>query len=115
MYNEKIPNKIGRFEEIFKKFMFCPLGWGFRPQPLQCSPLRGPSRISNLSCFHIENLMPYGVGTVMVLVSNVTAPVCANALPSSVAPVAIVIDANARMFPLKTEYVPRVAELPTCQ
>ncbi len=39
-----------------------------------------------------EYLTPYGAGAVMVLVSNVTAPIRANALPSSVAPVSSVID-----------------------
>jgi len=61
-------------------------GWGFRPQPPRCPPLRGPSRIPNLSCFHTEYLMPYGVGFTMALASDVTA-VCASALPFSVAPV----------------------------
>src|SRR2546426_5964367 len=56
-----------------------------------------------------------GTGVVIVLVSKVTAPFRANALPSSVAPVASAIDVRASMFPLKTEVVPRVAELPTCQ
>jgi hypothetical protein len=51
----------------------------------------------------------------MTSVSNVTAPFCANALPCRFTPVVIVIDVNARMFPLNVEYVPRVAELPTCQ
>src|SRR5438552_18400829 len=51
----------------------------------------------------------------MVLVSNVTAAVRANTLPSTVAPVVTVMEAKARMFPLNTEPVPRVAELPTCQ
>src|ERR1051326_6788792 len=55
------------------------------------------------------------VGIVMVLESNVTAAVRANSRPSTVAPVVTVIEAKARMFPLKTEPVPRVAELPTCQ
>jgi len=85
------------------------------PSQLDAPLLRGPSRIPNLSCFHTEYLMPYGAGFTMVLVSNVTAPLLASALPFSVAPVFSVIDANAKMFPLKTEYVPRVAELPTCQ
>ena len=39
----------------------------------------------------------------------------AKALPLSVAPVVIVMDAEARMLPSKTELVPRVAEVPTCQ
>lgn len=52
---------------------------------------------------------------VMVLVSIVTAPFRANARPSIEAPVVRVMEVNARMFPLKTVPVPRVAELPTCQ
>src|ERR1044072_5757062 len=55
------------------------------------------------------------VGIVMVLESNVTAAVRANRRPSTVAPVVTVIEAKARMFPLNTEPVPNVAELPTCQ
>src|SRR5438105_10633063 len=51
----------------------------------------------------------------MVLVSKVTAAVRANSRPSTAAPVVTVIEANARMLPLNTEPVPRVAELPTCQ
>ena len=54
-------------------------------------------------------------GTVIVLLSKVTAAVRANRRPSTVAPVVTVMDAKARMFPLKTEPVPRVAELPTTQ
>ena len=50
----------------------------------------------------------------MVLASRVTAPVRAKSRPSTVAPVVTVIEAEARMFPLNTEPVPRVAELPTC-
>src|ERR1051326_1967087 len=57
----------------------------------------------------------YGLGTVTVLDSSVTAPVCVNNLPSTTAPVFAEIDIAARMFPLKIEFVPRVAELPTCQ
>jgi hypothetical protein len=56
-----------------------------------------------------------GPGFAIGLESNVTAPVSAKALPFSTAPVAIETDAWARMVPLKVEYVPRVAELPTCQ
>ena len=51
----------------------------------------------------------------MVLESMVTAPVRAKARPSSVAPVSIVTDAAAMIVPLKTELIPIVAELPTCQ
>jgi hypothetical protein len=49
----------------------------------------------------------------MTSVSSVTAPFRASALPSRFTPVVIVIDVSARMFPLNTEFVPRVAELPT--
>ena len=52
---------------------------------------------------------------VRVLPSKVTAAFRANALPSSLAPVFTVIAVYASMFPLKTEVVPSVAELPTCQ
>src|ERR1043166_9381817 len=55
------------------------------------------------------------VGTVIELESKVTAPFLANSLPATPAPVVTVMDVKARMFPLKTEVVPRVAELPTCQ
>ncbi len=51
----------------------------------------------------------------MTSLSNVTAPFRASALPSKFTPVVIVIDVSAMMFPLNTEFVPRVAELPTCQ
>jgi hypothetical protein len=51
----------------------------------------------------------------MVLPIIVTPPVNANALPSSVAPVLKVMDCIAMTVPLKTEVVPKVAELPTCQ
>ena len=47
--------------------------------------------------------------------SNVTAPFRASALPCRFTPVVMVMDVSARMFPLNTEFVPRVAELPTCQ
>jgi hypothetical protein len=51
----------------------------------------------------------------MVLESNVTAPLRASTLPSTVALVVKVIEVKAIMFPTKTEPVPIVAELPTCQ
>jgi hypothetical protein len=54
-------------------------------------------------------------GTVMVSESRVTAPVLASARPVMVSPVVAVIDASARMVPVKVDPVPRVAELPTCQ
>lgn len=54
-------------------------------------------------------------GFTIVFESMVTAPVRAKALPISAAPVVMVMDACARMVPLKMEVVPRVAELPTCQ
>ena len=53
------------------------------------------------------------VGPEMVLESIVTAPVCAMARPFKVAPVAIVMDVDARIFPIKDVFVPRVAELTT--
>ena len=47
--------------------------------------------------------------------SRVTAALRAMRRPSIDAPVVAVIDVSARMVPLNDEYVPRVAELPTCQ
>lgn len=57
----------------------------------------------------------YGPVFVMILLSNVTAPDRANNLPLSVAPVPSEMDDCAKIFPLKTEPVLRVAALPTCQ
>jgi hypothetical protein len=55
------------------------------------------------------------VGLTTRLSSKVTAAVRANNLPLTVVPVVAVIDASARIVPLNTVPVPRVAELPTCQ
>lgn len=55
------------------------------------------------------------VGEMKVSVSSVTAPLRASARPRTVTPVVTVIDVRARMFPANIEFVPRVAELPTCQ
>lgn len=52
---------------------------------------------------------------VMRFVSRVTAPLRASSRPSTDAPVCAVIDVKAMTFPMKSEAVPRVAELPTCQ
>lgn len=54
-------------------------------------------------------------GSVIVLVSIVTAAFSASALPCRLAPVVSVIESWAIMVPTKAEFVPRVAELPTCQ
>jgi hypothetical protein len=55
------------------------------------------------------------VEAVTTLESRVTAPVCASALPSRLAVVVSVTLVRARIFPIKVEPVPIVAELPTCQ
>jgi hypothetical protein len=49
---------------------------------------------------------------VIVLLSKVTAPVCAKALPFKVALVSKVMLVSAKMFPTKEVVVPRIAELP---
>jgi hypothetical protein len=54
-------------------------------------------------------------GAVIVSSSRVTAPLRASARPAMVSPVSTEIEVRARMLPLKAEFVPRVAELPTCQ
>ena len=50
-----------------------------------------------------------------VLVSIVTAPFRARALPDTFALVVRVMLVSARIFPMNVVVVPRVAELPTCQ
>src|SRR5580692_1760998 len=54
-------------------------------------------------------------GTFTGLLSKVTEPVRASALPLRVAPVSSEMDACAIMIPANVVVVPRVAELPTCQ
>jgi len=49
------------------------------------------------------------------LLSKVTAPLRAKALPLRTAPVPSEMEERARMSPAKVELVPRVAELPICQ
>jgi hypothetical protein len=55
------------------------------------------------------------VETETLLESNVTAPFCASALPARLASVVSVMLVSARILPIKSVPVPRVAELPTCQ
>lgn len=55
------------------------------------------------------------VDLVMTLVSRVTAPFCARARPSIVAPVFTEIEVSARIVPMKSVPTSIVAELPTCQ
>ena len=50
-----------------------------------------------------------------VLVSIVTAPFRAKALPDTLAPVVSVMLVSARIFPTNVLFVPRTAELPICQ
>src|SRR3989442_9315033 len=50
-----------------------------------------------------------------LLVSIVTAPLSAKALPDTLAPVVRVMLATARIFPVNAVPVPSVAELPTAQ
>ena len=55
------------------------------------------------------------VALVIVLVSKVTVPFCANTLPSTLAPVVSVADVKAMTVPIKSVPIPSVAELPICQ
>ena len=55
------------------------------------------------------------LGAVIVSSMRVTSPLRASARPAMVTPLFTVIDVRARMVPVKSELVPRVAELPTCQ
>jgi len=52
-------------------------------------------------------------GLEKVLLSNVTAPFCAKARPSKLAPVSMLMDADASILPINDVLVPSVAELPT--
>src|SRR5512135_2606584 len=63
----------------------------------------------------VGGVVSAGMPNPIILESKVTAPVRANNRPSTVAPVVTVMEAIGRMLPLKTEPVPSVAELPTCQ
>lgn len=54
-------------------------------------------------------------GLVMTLLSSVTSPLRARARPSIVALLVTAMEVSAMMVPLKDVFVPRVAELPTCQ
>ena len=56
-----------------------------------------------------------GVGTLIPLPLNVTPASNAKALPSIMLLVFIVMAWSAMIVPLKTEDVPRTAEVPTCQ
>ena len=53
------------------------------------------------------------IGPEMVLLFNVTAPVCARARPSKLAPLFRLMEVSARIFPMNEVAVSRVAELPT--
>lgn len=76
---------------------------------------------------NVDGVEVYGVGvgvsvgvgvgahTATLFVSNVTAQFSASALPDMLALVFRVMSWSARIFPLKTEFVPSVAEVPTCQ
>jgi hypothetical protein len=55
------------------------------------------------------------VDLVTVFESNVIAPLRARRRPAAEVPVSAVTEVRARMVPTKTEFVPSVAELPTCQ
>ena len=59
--------------------------------------------------------MIFFYGLTIVLLLNVTAAILANNLPSTLAPELSEIDWSAMIIPLKTEVVPSVAEVPTCQ
>lgn len=54
-------------------------------------------------------------GRIMELLSRVTCPLRASTRPATVEPVCTVASVNAKMFPTNVVWVPRVAELPTCQ
>jgi hypothetical protein len=52
---------------------------------------------------------------VILLLSRVTAPFLASTRPATVVPVCTATEVSAKMLPVNVVWVPRVAELPTCQ
>ena len=67
-----------------------------------------------------EDEDPVGAATtqpslVKTLLSSDTCPLRARARPWTTVPVVTLIDVNAMIVPRNTEFVPNVAELPTCQ
>ena len=66
------------------------------------------------TCGSVGTTTPHG-DALTVLLSSVTAPFLARALPVTDAPVVNVMLVSARMFPTNDVVVPSVAELPTCQ
>jgi hypothetical protein len=81
------------------------------------TPPRG--RAKYLLRVAFEWTVPQGAGTVTVLAFTVAVPAPpaepANILPSTAAPVLMVMLVAARTFPLKMEVTSMVAEVPTCQ
>src|SRR5438094_534795 len=78
------------------------------------------TRVTELSGARLMGPKTGGAGdavgiAVMVLLANETAPFCAKARPSNVAPAFSVMDVYASTFPFMIESPPKVAELPTCQ
>lgn len=68
----------------------------------------------------VGDAVPVGVtaaqtGAVTALESKVTAPLRANSRPEIDAPVVALTEVNASTVPTNVEFVPSVAELPTCQ
>jgi hypothetical protein len=57
----------------------------------------------------LSSASTHSAGVVIVFPSNVTAPICEKARPFKVAPVARVIEPNARIFPVSWVFVPRTA------
>src|SRR5437667_167922 len=78
-------------------------------------PARSLAAVVIVAVYVVRGNRAAGIGNLISLESRVTAAVRANSRPSTVAPVVTVMEAKARMFPLNTEPVPKVAELPTCQ
>ena len=69
----------------------------------------------SLAAFMIPAKAMLGGGLAMILDASVIAPFSANSLPFTAAPVFSEMDWMARMLPLRTEFAPRVADVPTCQ
>ena len=100
------------------------VGAGARPAPVGLTAVgEGAGEGGTIVAVEVTVVVTVGVGVggiaqvgaVIVSSSRVTAPLRASARPAMVSPVSTEIDVRARMVPVKAEFVPRVAELPTCQ
>jgi hypothetical protein len=88
----------------------------------RCMPVPGsgvvvapPAPVAAFVVVVVTGVAAVQLGRFIWLLSRVTAPLRARSLPNMTAPVVAVTEVNASTVPTKTELVPSVAELVTCQ